>query len=96
MKFSGKFDPVNLTAAALLAVTAAVNLISSFFLPERLPALAASNVSATLPFLIGGILLVGVSGVMAVFGPSKKRWIVTQAILVFADLAVVAVNLFRS
>lgn len=89
-----RFDPVNLTAAALLAATAAVNVVSAFFLPEKLPALVSSPMSS-LAFLIAGILLVGVSGAMAVFGPSKKRWIVTEALLTAMDIVVVAVNLFR-
>ena len=94
MNFQNPDSKPRLIAAALFVLTAAVNLVSAFFLPAVLPRLLAENVSETVPFLIVGALLVGASGAMAAFGPSKTRWLITQGLLTVMDFTVIAVNLF--
>lgn len=81
-------------AAALFVLTAAVNLVSAFFLPDPLPRLLARNASGKVPFLILGALLVGAAGAMAAFSPKKTRWLITEGLLVAMDFVVIAVNLF--
>ena len=44
----------------------------------------------------GGILLVGVSGMMAVFGETPKKWIFIQGALFLADVVLVIYNIIIS
>lgn len=84
-----------LAAVLAAAGTAIVNLLSWFFLPAELrtfPGLASPGKTV---FLIAFFLLVAMSAAMTAFGPSKKRWAVTGAILIALDLTVIAVNLIR-
>lgn len=88
------FDPVSLAAAGMLAVTALLNTVSLFFLPETLtPVFFAAQRITSLQFLASGILLVGVCGVMAVFGPKKKKWLVMQGALTALNVFLVVYNL---
>jgi hypothetical protein len=88
-----RFDPTSLTAGILLAVTAAFNIIAMFFLPDTLSSGLSLQRIPTLTFIVGGILLVGVSGMMAVFGENPKKWITMQAVLTALDLFLVMFNL---
>ncbi len=87
------FDPTSLTAGILLAVTAVFNIIAMFFLPATLSNGLSLQRIPTMSFIVGGILLVGVSGVMAVFGENPKKWITMEAVLVAMDLFLVVLNL---
>jgi len=87
------FDPTSLTAGILLSVTAVFNIIAMFFLPATLSSGLSLQRIPTLSFIVGGILLVGVSGVMAVFGENPKKWITMEAVLVALDLFLVVFNL---
>lgn len=88
-----QFDPTSLTAGILLAVTAAFNTIAMFFLPDTLSSGLSLQRIPTLTFIVGGILLVGVSGVMAVFGENPKKWLTIQGVLTALDLFLVTFNL---
>ena len=88
------FDPVSVAAASMLAVTAVLNIIALFLLPPLLtPVLFAAQRIATLQFVAGGILLVGICGVMAVFGPKKKKWLILQGALTALNVFLVVYNL---
>lgn len=87
------FDPTSLTAGILLSVTAVFNIIAMFFLPATLSSGLSLQRIPALSFIVGGILLVGVSGVMAVFGENPKKWITMEAVLVALDLFLVTFNL---
>lgn len=87
------FDPINLTAGILLAVVAVINSAGVFLLPRLLSGGISPYRVPSLSFLVGGILLVGVSGIMAVFGPRPKKWIAIEAALTVADGAMVLYNL---
>ncbi|MCH5183612.1 MAG: hypothetical protein J1E00_05480 [Oscillospiraceae bacterium] len=87
------FDPINLTAGILLAVVAVLNSLGVFLLPKMISGGVSPYRVPSLSFLVGGILLVGVSGIMAVFGPKPKKWIAMQAVLTVADVALVLYNL---
>lgn len=90
-----QFDPIALTAGLLLAVTAVLNIISLFLLPDTLtPVLFAAQRISSLHFLSGGILLVGVCGIMAVFGPKPKKWIAMESALAVLNIGLVLYNLF--
>ena len=88
-----RFDPLSLTAGILLGATSAINLISLFFLPKTLSSGLSMQRIPTLTFLVGGILLVGVSGMMAVFGENPKKWITIQSVLTAMNLFLVVFNL---
>lgn len=87
------FDPINLTAGILLAVVAVINSVGVFVLPKLFSSGISPYRVPSLSFLVGGILLVGVSGIMAVFGPKPKKWIAMEAVLAAADAALVLYNL---
>lgn len=87
------FDPIHLAAGLLLAVVAAVNSVGVFLLPRLFSNVISPYRIPSLSFLVGGILLVGVSGIMAVFGPKPKKWIAMEAVLAIADVALVLYNL---
>lgn len=90
-----QFDSTSLTAGLLLAATALLNIVSLFFLPSTLsPVFFAAQRISTLSFLAGGILLVGVCGIMAVFGPKPKKWIAMEAALAALNVVLVLYNLF--
>ena len=91
-----RFDPLSLTAGLLLAMTAVLNISALFFLPSTLSTVLSNQRPSTLTFLAGGILLVGISGMMAVFGENPKKWMVIQGILFVADVALVIYNLILS
>ncbi len=91
-----RFHPVSLAAGLLLAVTAVLNMSALFFLPATLSAGITAQRISTLSFLVGGILLVGVSGLMAVFGENSKKWIAIEGVLALADTALVIYNLILS
>lgn len=84
------FDPIGLTAGILLAVTAVLNCIAIFFLPSTMSAGPTAQRIPTLTFLAGGILLVGVCGIMAVFGQNAKKWILFQSALTVLNVVLVA------
>ena len=88
------FDPINLTAGLILAAVAVINSVGVFLLPKLFSNGITPYRVPSLSFLVGGILLVGVSGIMAVFGPNPKKWIAMQAVLAIADVALVLYNLF--
>lgn len=87
-----RFDPINLAAGIMLAVVAAVNCVGVFLLPRLLSGGVSPYRVSSLSFLVGGILLVGVCGIMAVFGPKPKKWIAMEAALAAADVAMVLYN----
>ena len=87
------FDPINLAAGILLAVVAVINSVGVFLLPKLFSNGISPYRIPSLSFLVGGILLVGVSGIMAVFGPKPKKWIAMEAVLAVADAALVLYNL---
>lgn len=87
------FDPINLAAGILLAVVAVINSVGVFLLPKLFSNGISPYRVPSLSFLVGGILLVGVSGIMAVFGPKPKKWITMEAVLTVADAALVLYNL---
>ena len=87
------FDPINLAAGILLAVVAVINSVGVFLLPRLFSGGISPYRVPSLSFLVGGILLVGVSGIMAVFGPKPKKWIAMEAVLAVADVALVLYNL---
>ncbi len=93
MEMKKRLDPMGLTAGILLALTAVLNSVSLFFLPRSLSAVFSAQRVSTVSFLVGGVLLVGVSGVMAVFGPRPKKWIVMESVLAVCNLALVVYNL---
>ena len=87
------FEPINLAAGILLAVVAVINSVGVFLLPKLFSNGISPYRVPSLSFLVGGILLVGVSGIMAVFGPKPKKWITMEAVLTVADAALVLYNL---
>ncbi len=88
------FDPVSLAASGMLAATAVLNIIALFLLPPTLtPVFFAAQRVATLQFVAGGILLVGISGIMAVFGPKKKKWLIMESALTVLNVFLVVYNL---
>lgn len=87
------FDPINLAAGLILAAVAVVNSAGVFLLPKLFSSGISPYRVPSLSFLVGGILLVGVSGIMAVFGPKPKKWIAMEAVLAIADVALVLYNL---
>ena len=87
-----RFDPINLAAGILLAVVAVINSAGVILLPRLLSGGISPYRVPSLSFLVGGILLVGVSGIMAVFGPRPKKWIAMEAALAAADVAMVLYN----
>ncbi len=87
------FEPINLAAGLLLAATALMNSIAGFFLPQTLTGVVSPYRVTTLSFLAGGILLVGICGIMAVFGPKPKKWIALEAVLTVLDGALVIYQL---
>lgn len=91
-----RFDPLSLAAGMLLAVTTVLNMSALFFLPNTLSAGIGAQRISSLSFLVGGILLVGIAGLMAVFGENPKKWIIIEAVLFFADVALVIYNLILS
>jgi hypothetical protein len=88
-----RFDPLSLTAGLLLGLTSALNLIAMFFLPDTLSSGLSMQRIPTLTFTVGGILLVGVSGMMAVFGANPNKWLTMQSVLAAMDLFLVVYNL---
>ncbi len=89
-----RFDPVSLAASGMLAATAVLNIIALFVLPPTLtPVFFAAQRITTLQFVASGILLVGVCGVMAVFGPKKKKWLIMQGALTALNVVLVVYNL---
>ena len=89
---NNRFRPLPLAAGTLLAVTAALNCVGGFLLPPQFS--SGTSRVPTLSFLVGGILLVGVCGMMAVFGPKPKKWMILESVLAFADAAMLVYNLF--
>ena len=89
---NNRFRPLPLAAGILLAVTAALNCVGGFLLPPQFS--SGTSRVPTLSFLVGGILLVGVCGMMAVFGPKPKKWMILESVLAFADAAMLVYNLF--
>lgn len=87
------FDPINLAAGLILAAVAVINSVGVFLLPKLFSNGVSPYRVPSLSFLVGGILLVGVSGIMAVFGPKPKKWIAMEAVLAVADGALVLYNL---
>lgn len=87
------FDPINLAAGLILAAVAVINSVGVFLLPKLFSNVISPYRVPSLSFLVGGILLVGVSGIMAVFGPKPKKWIAMEAVLAVADGALVLYNL---
>ena len=88
------FDPVSLAASGMLAVTAVLNIVALFLLPPTLtPVMFSAQRISTLQFVAGGILLVGVSGIMAVFGPKKKKWLIMESALTVLNVCLVVYNL---
>jgi len=89
-----QFDPVSLVAAGLLAATALLNIIALFLLPPTLtPVFFAAQRISSLQFVASGIVLVGICGVMAVFGPKKKKWLILQSALTALNVFLVVYNL---
>ena len=88
-----RFDPLSFGAGLLLGLTAVLNISALFFLPATLSTALSDQRVSTLSFLVGGILLVGVSGMMAVFGENPKKWIFIQGVLFLADVVLVIYNL---
>ena len=86
------FDPINLAAGILLAIVAVINSVGVFLLPRLLSGGISPYRVPSLSFLAGGILLIGVCGIMAVFGPRPKKWIAMEAVLAIADAALVLYN----
>lgn len=86
------FEPIQLTAGILLIVTAVINCAGVFLLPEHLSSGISPSRVPSLSFLVIGILLVGVCGIMAVFGPKPKKWITMEAVLTVANIALVLYN----
>ena len=74
-------------------MVAILNSLGVFLLPKLISGGVSPYRVPSLSFLVGGILLVGVSGIMAVFGPKPKKWIAMQAVLSVADVALVLYNL---
>jgi hypothetical protein len=91
-----RFDPLSLAAGILLGLTAVLNISALFFLPTTLSTALSDQRVSSLTFLAGGILLVGVSGMMAVFGENPKKWIFIQGVLFLADVALVIYNIIIS
>lgn len=91
-----RFDPLSLAAGILLGLTAVLNISALFFLPTTLSTALSDQRISSLTFLAGGILLVGVSGMMAVFGENPKKWIFIQGVLFLADVALVIYNIIIS
>ena len=87
------FDPINLAAGLILAAVAVINSAGVFLLPKLFSGGISPYRVPSLSCLVGGILLVGVSGIMAVFGPKPKKWIAMEAVLAIADVALVLYNL---
>lgn len=87
------FDPINLAAGIILAIVAVINSAGVFLLPRLFSNGVSPYRVPSLSFLVGGILLVGVSGIMAVFGPKPKKWIAMEAVLAVTDGALVLYNL---
>ena len=91
-----RFDPLSLAAGILLGLTAVLNISALFFLPTTLSTELSDQRIPSLTFLAGGILLVGVSGMMAVFGENPKKWIFIQGVLFLADVVLVIYNIIVS
>ena len=91
-----RFDPLSLAAGILLGLTAVLNISALFFLPTTLSTALSDQRIPSLTFLAGGILLVGVSGMMAVFGENPKKWIFIQGVLFLADVVLVIYNIIVS
>ena len=91
-----RFDPLSLAAGILLGLTAVLNISALFFLPSTLSTVLSDQRISSLTFLAGGILLVGVSGMMAVFGENPKKWIFIPGALFLADVALVIYNIIIS
>lgn len=91
-----RFDPLSLAAGILLGLTAVLNISALFFLPSTLSTVLSDQRISSLTFLAGGILLVGVSGMMAVFGENPKKWIFIQGALFLADVVLVIYNIIIS
>ena len=91
-----RFDPLSLAAGILLGLTAVLNISALFFLPTTLSTALSDQRISSLTFLAGGILLVGVSGMMAVFGENPKKWIFIQGALFLADVVLVIYNIIIS
>ena len=91
-----RFDPLSLAAGILLGLTAVLNISALFFLPTTLSTALSDQRIPSLTFLAGGILLVGVSGMMAVFGENPKKWIFIQGALFLADVVLVIYNIIVS
>ena len=91
-----QFDPLSLAAGILLGLTAVLNISALFFLPTTLSTALSDQRISSLTFLAGGILLVGVSGMMAVFGENPKKWIFIQGVLFLADVVLVIYNIIIS
>lgn len=89
-KFTAKLTSYAwLTASVLLALVAVLNIVAFFFLPTSMAAGPAAQRIPTVRFLAGGILLVGVCGIMAVFGPKPKKWLAMEVAMTLFDLALV-------
>lgn len=89
-----QFDPVSVAASGMLAVTAVLNIIALFLLPPTLsPVFFAAQRVTTLQFVASGILLVGICGIMAVFGPKKKKWLIMESALTVLNVFLVVYNL---
>ena len=95
MAMKHRFEPIGLAAGILLALTAVLNSVSLFLLPRSLSAVFSAQRVSTVSFLVGGVLLVGVCGVMAVFGPRPKKWIAMESVLAVCNIALVVFNLIR-
>lgn len=86
-------DKITLSACILLACVAILNIVFVFFAPSTISVLFTDSRIASRWFAIGGILVVGLSGVMAVFSPHRKYWLVAQIVLTLLDVVLVTGNL---
>ncbi len=87
----------NITQISLFALSVIVGILGFLLLPDKIFVSLLSN--APLPetsrnlFLVGMVLIVGLSCLMSIFTENSKKWLAVEAVLLVAQIGFVAYNL---
>ena len=84
------FDRGCLAACILFGCTAVLNIVFLFLSPPEVVIPFTDHLMSSLFLTIAGMAVVGLAGVMSVFSPHRKYWLIAESILTLADVLLVA------
>ena len=84
------FDRGCLAACILFGCAAALNIVFLFLSPSEVIIPFTDHLMSSLLLAIAGMGVVGLAGVMSVFSPHRKYWLIAESLLTLADVLLVA------